>query len=161
RVGLLYTEHPSSFVGIDYIGDHWWRYSEYVLAFIAFGAALIALCVAAAPRLHSLRKIGISAVAIYVGSVVLSIVIGGLYLAVRVRPNELESDRAYIGLSINGTRQAFGLDKFHEQEYNPSQENQSALTAQRSALGDVRLWDWHALQQTLDQEQALRPYYLF
>src|SRR5581483_11569100 len=161
RVGLLYTDHPSSLVGIDYVGDHWWRYSEYGLAFLAFIVALVALVVAAAPRSGGLRKAGISALIIYVVGVVLSFVIGGLYWAVRVRPNELESDRPYIGLSITGTRQAFGLDKFHEQEYNPSQENQTALTEQRTALGDVRLWDWQALYQSLEQEQALRPYYQF
>src|SRR6185295_15868558 len=35
------------------------------------------------------------------------------------------------------------------------------LNANRATLDNIRLWDWHALQDTLKQIQAIRTYYDF
>ena len=79
-----------------------------------------------------------------------------------VKPNQLELEKPYIVNNIAGTRAAFGLDRFTRQEY-PAETSVPALDSagNQPTLDNIRLWDWHALQDTLRQIQEIRTYYDF
>ncbi|HEV7843975.1 MAG TPA: UPF0182 family protein, partial [Pyrinomonadaceae bacterium] len=79
-----------------------------------------------------------------------------------VKPNELGRETPYIEHNINWTRRAFGLDRIELRDFeaDPSVEGLS-LEANKATLDNIRLWDWHALQDTLRQIQEIRTYYDF
>ncbi len=60
------------------------------------------------------------------------------------------------------TRQAYGLDRFAQREFPAETTVEAADAANNQAtLQNIRLWDWHALQDTLRQIQEIRTYYDF
>ncbi|MDQ3813374.1 MAG: UPF0182 family protein [Armatimonadota bacterium] len=79
-----------------------------------------------------------------------------------VKPNQLERESPYIEHNIEWTRRAFGLDRIAARDF-PAEPSTAAfnLQANRTALDNIRLWDWHALQDTLRQVQLFRTYYDF
>jgi uncharacterized protein len=79
-----------------------------------------------------------------------------------VKPNELVREQPYIAHNIDFTRQAFGLDKIAQREF-PAETTVAATdpTNNQTTLQNIRLWDWHALQDTLRQIQEIRTYYDF
>jgi len=79
-----------------------------------------------------------------------------------VKPNELVREQPFIAHNIELTRQAFGLDRFTQKEFPADTTVESADAANNQAtLQNIRLWDWHALQDTLRQIQEIRTYYDF
>jgi uncharacterized protein len=79
-----------------------------------------------------------------------------------VKPNELVREQPYIAHNIEFTRQAFGLDKVVQREFPAETTVEAADPANNQAtLQNIRLWDWHALQDTLRQIQEIRTYYDF
>jgi uncharacterized membrane protein (UPF0182 family) len=79
-----------------------------------------------------------------------------------VKPNELVREQPYIAHNIEMTRQAFGLDRFQQREF-PAETTVEATdpASNQPTLKNIRLWDWHALQDTLRQVQEIRTYYDF
>ncbi|HEY1579993.1 MAG TPA: UPF0182 family protein [Terracidiphilus sp.] len=79
-----------------------------------------------------------------------------------VKPNELVKEQPYISNNIRFTRQAFGLDRIAQHEF-PAEITVEAADASHNeaTLQNIRLWDWHALQDTLRQIQEIRTYYDF
>jgi uncharacterized membrane protein (UPF0182 family) len=79
-----------------------------------------------------------------------------------VKPNELVREEPYIAYNIAATRAAFGLDKFVRSEF-PAETTVDATDPANNqpTLNNIRLWDWHALQDTLRQVQEIRTYYDF
>ncbi len=79
-----------------------------------------------------------------------------------VKPNELVREQPYIAHNIELTRQAYGLDRFSQREF-PAETTVEAADAANNqpTLQNIRLWDWHALQDTLRQIQEIRTYYDF
>lgn len=79
-----------------------------------------------------------------------------------VKPNELVRERPFIAHNIESTRQAYGLDRFTQREF-PAETTVDAVEAasNQPTLQNIRLWDWHALQDTLRQIQEIRTYYDF
>ena len=79
-----------------------------------------------------------------------------------VKPNELVKETPYIANNIASTRTAFGLDHFQRQEF-PAETTLAAADPANNqpTLQNIRLWDWHALQDTLRQVQEIRTYYDF
>ncbi len=79
-----------------------------------------------------------------------------------VKPNELVREQPFITHNIQLTRQAYGLDRFSQQEF-PAETTVAAAdpAANHPTLQNIRLWDWHALQDTLRQVQEIRTYYDF
>ena len=79
-----------------------------------------------------------------------------------VKPNELVREQPFIGHNITLTRQAYALDRFTQQEF-PADTSVAAAdpAANQPTLQNIRLWDWHALQDTLRQIQEIRTYYDF
>ena len=79
-----------------------------------------------------------------------------------VKPNELVRERPYIAYNIELTRQAYGLDRVAQREFPAETTVEAADPANNQAtLQNIRLWDWHALQDTLRQIQEIRTYYDF
>jgi hypothetical protein len=79
-----------------------------------------------------------------------------------VKPNELVRERPYILHNIEMTRQAYALDRFQQHEF-PAETTVDATDPanNQATLQNIRLWDWHALQDTLRQIQEIRTYYDF
>src|SRR6202522_2282021 len=79
-----------------------------------------------------------------------------------VKPNELVREQPYIAHNIELTRQAYGLDRVLQREFPAETTVEAADPANNQAtLQNIRLWDWHALQDTLRQIQEIRTYYDF
>jgi uncharacterized membrane protein (UPF0182 family) len=81
-----------------------------------------------------------------------------------VKPNQLERQSPYIKHNIEGTRSAFALDRIQTRDF-PTTSGVAAMNLKepknRTALENIRLWDWQALQAALRQVQVLRTYYDF
>ncbi|MGA8441696.1 MAG: UPF0182 family protein [Candidatus Sulfotelmatobacter sp.] len=79
-----------------------------------------------------------------------------------VKPNELVREKPYIVFNTELTRQAYGLDRVSLREFPAETTVEAADPANNQAtLQNIRLWDWHALQDTLRQIQEIRTYYDF
>ncbi len=79
-----------------------------------------------------------------------------------VKPNELVREKPYIVYNTDLTRQAYGLNQVAQREF-PAETTVDAAdpTNNQATLQNIRLWDWHALQDTLRQIQEIRTYYDF
>ena len=79
-----------------------------------------------------------------------------------VKPNELVREQPFITHNIEMTRQAFGLDRFLRREF-PAETTVEAIDPANNqpTIQNIRLWDVHALQDTLRQIQEIRTYYDF
>ncbi len=79
-----------------------------------------------------------------------------------VKPNELVRETPYIAHNIELTRKAYGLDGFEEQPF-PAEPGIEAvdLANNQATIQNIRLWDWRAIGDTLQQIQAIRTYYEF
>jgi uncharacterized membrane protein (UPF0182 family) len=79
-----------------------------------------------------------------------------------VKPNELVREQPYIAHNIDMTRQAYGLDRFSRREF-PAETTVEAIDPanNQTTIQNIRLWDVHALQDTLRQIQEIRTYYDF
>src|SRR5580698_2653394 len=79
-----------------------------------------------------------------------------------VKPNELVREKPYIVYNTDLTRQAYGLNRVAQREFPAETTVDAAEPANNQAtLQNIRLWDWHALQDTLRQIQEIRTYYDF
>src|SRR5450631_1932761 len=79
-----------------------------------------------------------------------------------VKPNELVREKPYIVYNTDLTRQAYGLNRVAQREFPAETTVDAADPANNQAtLQNIRLWDWHALQDTLRQIQEIRTYYDF
>ena len=79
-----------------------------------------------------------------------------------VKPNELVREQPYIAHNIDLTREAYGLSRVAQREF-PAETTVDAAEPEnnQATLQNIRLWDWHALQDTLRQIQEIRTYYDF
>src|SRR5271155_1579836 len=79
-----------------------------------------------------------------------------------VKPNELVREQPYISYNTDLTRRAYGLNLVAQREF-PAETTVAAADAanNQATLQNIRLWDWHALQDTLRQIQEIRTYYDF
>jgi uncharacterized membrane protein (UPF0182 family) len=79
-----------------------------------------------------------------------------------VKPNELVREKPYIVYNTDLTRQAYGLNGVSLREFPAETTVEAADPANNQAtFQNIRLWDWHALQDTLRQIQEIRTYYDF
>jgi hypothetical protein len=79
-----------------------------------------------------------------------------------VKPNELVREQPYISHNIEMTRRAYGLDRVSRREF-PAETTVEAIDPANNqpTIQNIRLWDVHALQDTLRQIQEIRTYYDF
>ena len=155
----LLLEHHTIFDGITYTDAHITIYGLLIV-----GAALVLGAVISAYNAvrHSRGRLIVAAIlpaAVCYG--VMGIV--GWYVSnFIVKPNELVREESFIAHNIEMTRQAYGLNRFAQREF-PAETTVDATDPANNqpTLQNIRLWDWHALQDTLRQVQEIRTYYDF
>ncbi len=159
RFPLLWQDHQI-FTGVNYTEAN---YLLRALTFVAIAlllAAVLALLNAFTKR--SLRLL-LLALAIPVAVYVIGVYLVPAYVnSFIVKPNELGREGPYIERNITWTRRAFGLEQVELRDFDvDSAITSNDLTANAATLDNIRLWDWHALKDTLKQIQAIRTYYDF
>ena len=158
RYSLL-LEHHTIFDGVTYTDAHIGLPGLVLLAAALLVGALLAAFNAL--RTGSARLIGLAvapAVVVWAGLTLVSWYTASFI----VKPNELVREQPFITHNITSTRQAYGLDHFAQQSF-PAETTVAAADAANNqpTLDNIRLWDWHALQDTLRQVQEIRTYYDF
>ncbi len=158
RFDALFNAH-TIFSGVEYTDAHVTITGMLVVAFaLLVGAAIAASNTFMYPRPGRLVVAIIPALACF--AVVQ--VIGWYVNSFIVKPNQLDRERPYIAWNIAWTRQAWDLDRV-TQEHFPAETTPDAADPDHNqiTLKNIRLWDWHALQNTLRQIQEIRTYYDF
>jgi uncharacterized protein len=129
-----------------------------VCAALIAGAALAGTCaILSLPKRWLVASV-LPAVVCY-----LLVAIAGWYVSsFIVQPNQLVRERPFIAHNIEMTRRAYALDRIETHAF-PADTGVDALQAadNQTTLGNIRLWDWRALQDTLRQIQEIRTYYDF
>ena len=152
-------EHHTIFDGVTYTGAHVTLTGMLVVcAALVLGALIAAASGMFKPRGTWLLASVLPVVVCYVAVGV----VGWYVSSFLVKPNELVREQPYIAHNIEMTRQAFGLDRFVQREFPAETTVEATDPANNQAtLKNIRLWDWHALQDTLRQIQEIRTYYDF
>ena len=155
----LLLEHHTLFDGINYTDAH-----VMISGLLIVCAAL--LLGAGAGAFNAMRRSSgnriVAAILPAALCYLLLTIIGWYVSTFIVKPNELVREEPYIAHNIEMTRQAYGLDRFAQQEFPAETTVGAADPANNQAtLQNIRLWDWHALQDTLRQIQEIRTYYDF
>jgi len=150
RYELVYSEHGSFLVGIDYVDQNISLPIQWLL---------ILTCLICCAFVWMGRwRLLLSLVAVLVVDFALPRLVSTLY----VRPNEISIQKPYIETHIHATRSAFGIEKrVREIEFKTRVDAPIDVAAHKPLLDNVRLWDTRAFHDTVTQIQALRPYYVF
>jgi len=147
------------FAGVTYTDAHVTLPGMLVVCIaLVLGAALAGICAVVTPRPQWLVASLVPALA---GYVIVAIV--GWYVSnFIVKPNQLVRERPFIAYNIDMTRRAYALDRIEPHPF-PADTGIDAVdpTNNQTTLENIRLWDWHALQDTLRQIQEIRTYYDF
>jgi uncharacterized membrane protein (UPF0182 family) len=158
RYDLLLGAH-TIFQGVNYTDAHVTIGGMTAVCFaLLLGAAIAAVNAVRTSRGSWLAAAIVPAAICYVGFSLVGWYVGNFV----VKPNELVREQPYIAHNIEMTRQAFALDKFTQREF-PAETTVGATDPanNQATLQNIRLWDWHALQDTLRQIQEIRTYYDF
>ncbi|MCU1241258.1 MAG: hypothetical protein JWO71_1984 [Candidatus Acidoferrum typicum] len=158
RFEQLFDGH-TIFAGVTYSDAHVMLPGMLVVcAALVLGAVIAAVNAVRVPRGRWIAAAILPAALCYV-----SLQIVGWYVnSFIVKPNELVREQPYIANNIALTRQAYGLDRVSQREFPAETDVAAADPANNQpTLQNIRLWDWHALQDTLRQIQEIRTYYDF
>jgi uncharacterized membrane protein (UPF0182 family) len=158
RFERLFDDH-TIFGGVTYTDAHVTLTGMLVVcAALVLGAAIAAVNAMRVPRGRWLVAAILPATVCYVALQVVAWYVSSFV----VKPNELVREKPYIVYNTNLTRQAYGLDRVAQREF-PAETTVEAADPQnnQATLQNIRLWDWHALQDTLRQIQEIRTYYDF
>ena len=158
RYAML-LDHHTIFDGVTYTDAHIGIPGLLVVSIALLLGAVLASANALGEA--SARRIGFAVVPAAFAQVLLTLV--SWYTAsFIVKPNELVREAPFITNNITFTRQAYALDRFTQQEF-PAEISAAAADPANNqpTLQNIRLWDWHALQDTLRQVQEIRTYYDF
>ncbi len=131
------------------------------LAMIALHGIVALACVwLAATRRADLKNIGGLFAAPIVVSVAI-VVIGAVYTALSIRPNELATQDEYIQRTITASRNAYGFTNVDEQQFDeaPAGITRADLEAAPETIENIRVADPDALLRALEQLQEVRTYY--
>jgi uncharacterized protein len=150
RYAMVYNEHGTFLVGIDYVDQHIGIPLQWLVIFA---------CIAAAALIWMGRWFWAAAMAL---ALVIEFIVPSAVNALYVRPNEISLERPYIETHIHATRNAYGLEqRVREEEFKAQPEGPIDVAKYKPLLDNVRLWDFRAFHDTVTQIQALRPYYVF
>jgi uncharacterized protein len=147
------------FAGVSYTDAHITLNGMLIVCVaLIVGAAIAAYCAIKEPGPRWLLASAAPAIACYV----IVGVVGWYVSSFIVKPNQLVRERPFIEHNIEMTRRAYALDRIEPHAF-PAETTVAALDApnNQTTLGNIRLWDWHALQDTLRQIQEIRTYYDF
>jgi hypothetical protein len=152
-------EHHTIFEGVTYTDAH---VTLTGLLFVSAALLLGALIAMGSGLFRPRGRWLLAAVAPAVVCYLATGVVGWYVSSFIVKPNELVREQPYITHNIEMTRQAYGLDRFSQREF-PAETTVGAAdpAGNEQTLKNIRLWDWHALQDTLRQIQEIRTYYDF
>ncbi|MGD0292635.1 MAG: UPF0182 family protein [Terracidiphilus sp.] len=152
-------DHHTIFDGVTYTGAHITLTGMLLVsAALLLGAVIAAVGGVFAPRVRWLVVAVAPGVVCYAGVAL----VGWYVSSFIVKPNELVREQPYIANNIEMTQKAYGLDHFQQREF-PAETTVDATDPanNQATLQNIRLWDWHALQDTLRQIQEIRTYYDF
>src|SRR6202521_534976 len=158
RFERLFEDH-TIFGGVTYTDAHVTLTGTLVVsAALVLGAVIAAVNAARVPRGRWLVAAILPAAVCYIAVQA----VGWYVSSLIVKPNELVREQPYIAHNIELTRQAYGFDRVVQHEF-PAETTVEAAEPQnnQATLQNIRLWDWHALQDTLRQIQEIRTYYDF
>ncbi len=152
-------DHHTIFEGVNYTDAHVTIAGLLIVSLaLLFGAVIALVNAARGARAKLLVASVVPAVVCYLAMSV----VGWCVSNYIVKPNELVRETPYIANNIKFTQQAYGLDQFTQREFTAETTVDAADPANNQpTLQNIRLWDWHALQDTLRQEQEIRTYYDF
>ena len=158
RFERLLDDH-TIFGGVTYTDAHVILTGMLVVsAALVLGALLAFVNAVRVPRGRLLAAAVVPAVVFYVALQVVAWYVNSFI----VKPNELVREEPYIVFNISMTRQAYGLNEVTQREFAAETTVEAADPADNQiTLQNIRLWDWHALQDTLRQIQEIRTYYDF
>jgi uncharacterized membrane protein (UPF0182 family) len=159
RFEYLFDDHQI-FSGVTYTEDHYLLPGLLVVAAALLLAAALAVVNGFAFR--RLRLL-IAAVALpIIVYLVACVAVPGYVQSFVVKPNELDRETPYIEHNIAATRRAFNLDRVEARDFPADTDDAAyALAENKPTLDNLRIWDYHALQDTLRQVQEIRTYYDF
>jgi uncharacterized membrane protein (UPF0182 family) len=158
RVEQLLDDH-TIFGGVTYTDAHvTLRGMLVVCAALVLGAGIAFVNAARVPRGRWLLAAILPAAACYIAVQGIAWYVSSFI----VKPNELVREKPYIVYNTELTRRAYGLNQVVQQEF-PAETTVEAADPKnnQATLQNIRLWDWHALQDTLRQIQEIRTYYDF
>ena len=98
------------------------------------------------------------------GLLVMNGIIPSIMDAYVVQPNEITMERPYIRHNIDFTRQAYRIHEpfLETRRVRTGREvTQEIADRNRKTLRNIRLWDWRALMDNLEEQQEIRLYYEF
>jgi uncharacterized membrane protein (UPF0182 family) len=147
------------FAGVGYTDAHITLTGTLIVCVaLLVGVAIALYCAIAAPGPRWLLAAAAPAAACYLGVAL----VGWYVSSFIVKPNQLVRERPFIEHNIEMTRRAYALDRIEPHPF-PAETSVAALDApnNQTTLGNIRLWDWRALQDTLRQIQEIRTYYDF
>ena len=158
RFEQLFDGH-TIFAGVTYSDAHVMLPGMLIVcAALILGAVIAAVNAVRVPRGRWIAAAILPAALCYVSLQIVSWYVSSFI----VKPNELVREQPYIANNIALTRQAYGLDRVSQREFPAETDVAAADPAHNQAtLENIRLWDWHALQDTLRQIQEIRTYYDF
>jgi uncharacterized protein len=158
RFERLFDDH-TIFGGVTYTDAHVTITGMLVVCgALVLGAIIAAANAMRAPRGRWLIAAVLPAAVCYIGVQVVAWYVSSFI----VKPNELVREKPYIVYNTDLTRQAYGLNRIAQREFPAETTVEAADPANNQAtLQNIRLWDWHALQDTLRQIQEIRTYYDF
>ena len=158
RFERLFEDH-TIFAGVTYTDAHVTLTGLFIVSLaLVLGAAIAVANAVSVARLRWLVAAIVPAVLCYLGVQVFAWYVSSFI----VKPNELVREQPYIAHNIDLTRQAYGLNQVSEREFPAETTVEATDPADNQAtLQNIRLWDWHALQDTLRQIQEIRTYYDF
>ncbi|MBS10655.1 MAG: hypothetical protein CME19_03505 [Gemmatimonadetes bacterium] len=156
--GLL-TSRGRIFTGANYVDVNVqiWAYWLLVILFIA-ASVLFFLNVSRRETRYPIYGLGI----LVGGAVVVGSVPGAVVQKLIVDPTELTRETPYIEHNINATREAYGLDRIDERPFAAEETlTRTDIEANALTIRNVRIWDERPMEQTYQQVQEIRPYYVF
>jgi uncharacterized protein len=158
RFERLLDDH-TIFAGVTYTDAHVVLTGMLVvIAALVLGALLSFVNAVRVPRGTLLAAAVIPALGFYVALQVVAWYVNSFI----VKPNELVREKPYIVFNTSMTRQAYGLNEVTQREFAAETTVEAADPGNnQTTLQNIRLWDWHALQDTLRQIQEIRTYYDF
>ena len=158
RFDRLLDDH-TIFGGVTYTDAHVTLTGMLVVcAALVLGAMVAAVNAAWVPRGRWLLAAIVPAVVSYVAVQGVAWYVSSFI----VKPNELVREKPYIVYNTDLTRQGYGLNQVMQREFPAETTVEAADPANNQVtLQNIRLWDWHALQDTLRQIQEIRTYYDF
>ena len=158
RFERLFDDH-TIFGGVTYTDAH----ITITGMLVVCAALILGALIAAANAIRVPRGLGLAAAVLPAAVCYIAVQGIGWYVSnFNVKPNELVREKPYIVYNTSLTRQAYGLDRVTQREF-PAETTVEAVDPanNQATLQNIRLWDWHALQDTLRQIQEIRTYYDF